>query len=217
MQNEIQSKSTKDTVGITSKQFILPNGVQLLLYLLIGVLLLMLLNIGKIWTYLNTVILSPEGGLDSILANQVPWLHNLLNRLSQSVALQFLFWLCVGCIIYIFLWFVKNIFINLRNDMVADKFVHPSAYNRKHYWESVIARKAFLWVSVVMLLVFAVTSGRLLFSLATHCYNQVVTFQMPSSLINLSISVAAVTGLIYIFVLLIHIAINSWQLTYKDL
>ena len=52
---------------------------------------------------LEKVVLAPVGGLDSIIADKAPVLHTFFNSLSQSIFLEVLFWVCVGCIIYIFI------------------------------------------------------------------------------------------------------------------
>jgi hypothetical protein len=215
MKNELQSHNS--AIGATSKHFILPSGSQILLYMLISVLLLISLNLKKIWDYLNHTVLVPQGGLDSVIAQNAPGVHKVLSSLSQSIILQVLFWICVGCVIYIFVWFVKNISINLINDMVADNYVHPTAYKRFKYWESLVARKVFFWVIFVVLTLFIITGLRLLTYLANICYTEILNFKTAHSLIVIPESLLATTGLIYIAVLLIHLAVNSWQLISKDL
>jgi hypothetical protein len=185
--------------------------------MLVSILMLIILNIKKLWDYLNITVLAPQGGLDKIIAEKAPALHNLLNSLFQSVALQFLFWLFIGCVIYIFIWFAKNIVINIRNDLVADRFLHPLNYQRYKYWESVISRKVFFWISIAVLAIYIISCYRLVVSLAASCYNQIEHFHSWSSLAVISEAVLATTGIIYILVLLLHLVINTWQLIYKDL
>jgi hypothetical protein len=215
MKNDIQSNNSK--IGSISKHFLLPSGPQLLLYALISILLLIAFNIKRVWEYLNDVVLLPQGGLDSLIAEHLPWLHKFLSSLSQSIILQVVFWLAIGCGIYIIIWFVKNIFINVKNDMVADNYVHPAYYKRSTYWESLAARKVFFWVVWFLLAAQIVSGLRLITYLANLCYMEVLDFHLVHSLFTMFQSVLAGTGLVYVIVLLIHLAVNSWHLIYKDL
>ncbi len=113
-------ESHSSNIGITNKRFILPSGLQILLYLLISVLLLIVFNLLSLWRYLNNVVLAPNGGLDGIIADRSSGLHQFLNAASQSLVLQILFWMCVGCLIYIFIWFLRNISTSIINDLIAD-------------------------------------------------------------------------------------------------
>src|SRR4051812_48340303 len=119
MQTEIQSHNSSNFIGATNKQLLLPSGSQILLYFLVSILILIVLSINKTWDYLNQVVLVPQGGLDSIIAKNFPSVHKFLNYISQSILLQVVFWVTVGCAVYVLIWFAKNIFINIRNDMVA--------------------------------------------------------------------------------------------------
>ncbi len=217
MQTDIQSHNSTSTIGATNKQLLLPSGSQILLYFLISILILTTLNLDKAWNYLNQVVLVPQGGLDSLIAKNAPGLHKFLNYISQSVLLQVIFWIGVGCVVYVLIWFAKNIFINIRNDMVADNYVHPASYKRSSYWESVVARKIFFWVSLLVLLFFVISGTRLVVYLSDLCYLMVSEFHAKHSVFVISKSVLATTGFIYVLVLLIHLTVNSWRLMYKDL
>jgi hypothetical protein len=215
MKNNIESHSS--SVGTTSQQFLLPSGTQLLLYALIGILLVLALNLKNAWDYLNKTVLKPQGGLDRILAQKAPGLHHSLNSLSQSIALQVVFWIFVGCIVYVFIWFIRNITTNILNDIVADKYVHPISYNRSTYWGSILARKVFFWASITVLVLYLVSGTRLLVYLSDLAYRFTVDFSLSHSLLEFMQIIAAATGLIYLLILIVHIAVNSWHYMYKDL
>jgi hypothetical protein len=206
-----------NSIGATNRKFLFPGGWQILLYALVGVILLIVLNIKTAWQYLNDTVLKSEGGLDSIIANHAPNAHRFLNSLSQSVILQFIFWLFVGCAVYILIWFAKNIAVNVLNDIVADKYVHPNSYNRAKYWESIVARKIFFGLSVFLLITYSFAGVKLLRLLAMLCYDKIVKFHASESLPAMLLAIAATTGLIYALILLLHIVVSSWRLIYKDL
>jgi len=218
MENNIESINSRTSrIGSLSKRFLLPSGSQLLLYALIALLLIIILNAGRAWNYLNDTVLKPEGGLDSIIATNAPAIHNVLNSLSQSVILQVVFWVFVGCVVYVIIWFIKNIAINLLNDFAADQYVHPTTYKSTRFWRSVAARRIFFWVSAVVLVLYLIAGTRLLVYLSDLCYRFIVHFHLVQSALQILQVVAAATGLIYILVILVHISVNSWRLMYKDL
>lgn len=211
----MQSQNSK--LGLTSKQFLLPSGSQLVLYVLISCLLLVILNLKNAWGYLNHTVLTPQGGLDSILAEKAPGIHKILTSLSQSILLQVVFWVFVGCTVYVIIWFIRNITINLLNDFVADKYVHPESYKRTAYWGSILARKVFFWISAAVLVLYLIAGMRLLVYLSNLCARFIADFNGLHSAWQVLQVVASVTGLIYLLILIIHVAVNSWRLMYKDL
>jgi hypothetical protein len=97
MENKIESNNS---IGATNKNILIPSGSQLLLYFLMAVVLLVALNIKNAWDYLNKTVLIPEGGIDSIITTHAPSLHKILNSISQSIILQVVFWVFVGCGVY---------------------------------------------------------------------------------------------------------------------
>jgi hypothetical protein len=211
--NQLQSHSS---IGATSKRILLPSGWQLLLYMLASCLILFTLNIKTMWRYLNNTVIKPQGGLDQLLADKTPSIHKLLGNLTHSVILQYLFWLVVGCIIYILIWSVKNLAINLLNDVVADNYVHPKGYNRTKYWQSVIARKIFFGLCLGLLLTYVASGTKILFLFAEFTHQKLANFH-ASSLIQIALCVFATMLLIYVLILLLHTVVSSWRLIYKDL
>lgn len=211
----MQSQNSK--IGLTSKQFLLPSGIQLVLYVLISLLILLILNLKNAWDYLNHTVLSPQGGLDKIIAQKSPELHKVLTSLSQSIILQVVFWVFVGCAVYVVIWFIRNVSINLLNDFVADKYVHPDSYHRAAYWGSILARKVFFWVSAIVLVFYLIAGARLLVYMSDLCYRFVINFHGLHSFWEIVQIIAATTGLIYLLILIIHVVVNSWRLIYKDL
>jgi hypothetical protein len=214
MENKINPSSSNKEKDIT---FFLPTIYQIVLYFLISCLVLIMLNTGKAWDYLNNTVLIPQGGLDSIIATNAPSLHTVLNYVSQSIILQVIFWVFVGSVVYVLIWFVKNIAINLLNDITADQYIHPKSYQRTKFWSSILARRIFFWVSAVIVVVYISVSMRFIFYLANICYEAIVKFHPVHSSLTILESALVITGVIYILVVVVHIVANSWRLLYKDL
>jgi hypothetical protein len=215
MQKTTESHNTN--VGAVSKQYLLPSVSQLLLYMLSGLMVLLILNVKKAWDYLNETVLVPQGGADQLIASNSPTVHRILDSLAHSIILQVIFWVLVGCLVYMIIWFVRNVAVNLLNDFVADNYMHPKSYKRTNYWSSILARKIFFWTSAVILVFFVLSSIKLLAYLASTLYINIVDFTFPLSIFKLLEILLATTGLIYTLILLSHVVINSWRLISRDL
>jgi hypothetical protein len=127
------------------------------------------------------------------------------------------FILLVGCVVYVIIWFMRNIVVNLLNDVVADNYIHPKSYKRSSYWGSIFARKMFFWISAVILLFFIISGSKLIIYLADSAYSNISHFKFSHNFFNLLVIELATTGLIYAMILTTHVVINSWRLISRDL
>jgi hypothetical protein len=216
MQRDIHSYNS--SIGPSLQQFLLPSLPKLLLELLIGAFLLTALNIRSIWTYFTSGILATtQFDLGDLINQKARGLHDFLNNISRGRFLQIVFWLFVGCIIYLLIWFIGNLITNVRNDIVADEYMHPAAYNRKNYWESVIARKIFFWCIVVVLIAYISAAFRFCIALAKYCNSALINFSWSRSLVVVVASIVITAILLQLLTILARIVANSWQFIYRDL
>jgi len=208
MKKNIRSHSTQ--TSNPGRAFWLPDWLQLLLYFFISFLILVALNFRALWDHLNRDTLASTSenasGLQSWLAGS-----------SQTRILQFVFWMFIGCTVYVFIWFIGSVFTNIYNDVVVDEYVHPKTFNRKRYWQSVLFRKLFWITSLVTLMAFILTSIKLMPQLGNLAFRGVQDFNWRDSSLELLGALAATTGIIYLFVLLVHICLNSWRAINRDL
>jgi hypothetical protein len=216
MKKKLQSYSSSEIVGAANKNFLVPTSTQLVLDMLIAILLLFFFNVGRLWNYLNQYVLSQEGGLGGVVGNST--LHKIFNTISQSTILQVAFWVCIGSLVYVLIWFLRNIVINILNDVVADSYVHPRGYSRVNYWESIIARKIFFGVSVIVLVFYFFAGWRLLSSLAAQIYTLFGHYyDPPINLLRVASIVVITMAVVHVFMIICHIAVNSWRFIYRDL
>jgi len=213
----IESYSTSNSIGVTSKQFLWPGWSQLLLYVLVSFLLLLVFNVKNAWSYLNNNIIAPQGGLGAILSSNNRLLKHIFNSFSHSIVLQVLFWVAIGCFVYVIIWFIRNIAINIMNDIAADNYVHPATYKRLRFWESILVRKVFSGISIFTLIIYIGASTKMVMYLSGLCFRLVQNFQPIRSLLEIAACVLVTTVLVYILILLTHVAVMSWRLIYRDL
>lgn len=194
-------------------QFFVPSITEIILYALTSLVILTASNIGAIWDYLSG---SPSGRqyaeeLFGQGANE-----GLLGSSFQGRVSQILVWGLMGVLIYTVVWFLKDIITNLRNDVVADEYVHPRSYDRKGYWKSIALRKTF-FVSILAVLAGYIYLCAKLFPIFSSTYLYAITNFSASSLVNAVAVVAGMAILLHIFVALSRLAINSWQFIHADL
>lgn len=199
------------------KKLIVPSLPQALLYLLVAVLLITFLNIRPIWNDFSQALLLQPQDFGGVISRQDEGINKIWYIFTQSNLLQIIFWALVGCITYLLIWFIRSIFINLRNDVVADEYVHPASYNREGYWESVMAHKVLFGSSIVILIAYLYANIKVQPLLAGVTYAAIKNFQLLPSTLQLIAVMVGTAFLLHIFVILARVTVNSWRFIYKDL
>ena len=214
MSENITSMSTSKTndkkIDKLYRNFFIPSPYQIILYLLVGALLLVLIKARAIWEELGGSLI-----IDTIA--ETPAANSAWGKIASGPLPQIVFWALIGMIMYFVVWFVWNIFINLKNDMAADKFVHPRNYDRNNYWSGVLAHKAFFALTVVVFISYIVMMFKFLPVIADSAYSALSSFNFPKDLLSTAIYVSISGLLVYVFVLLLRLSANTWQSVYKDL
>ena len=210
------SSSHNSRFSISARQFFIPSRAQLFMYVLISSLLLVLLNGQTIWSKLKTNLQADITFSDVIVGN-APFLQKVIDRLSHSRIPEIIFWLLIGCAVYIIVWFGHNITSNIRNDVVADSYLHPIKYDRRLFWQSIIARKILLFFSILVLIAYIIVGLKFLPIVAKFFYSAIDDFRLSPSVVEIIISVSIITFLLYLFILLVHLTINLWRLVYRNL
>lgn len=210
MKQNLQTSGTEPTKKIWQI-----NAAQFSLYAVISILLLVAFNGPAIWDYFNQNVLVQQGTFQNAV-DQNSSFYKLFGSLAASRVPLFVFWIIVGCGIYLMVWLLRNIYINLRNDMVADDYVHPASYSRSNYWSSVLGRKIFLVTSWLLLMgsLFASSFG-LMPALAKLAREAVSSFSLPSSAMQLLAALAVTTGLIYVLVVLLRLSVYASRAVFK--
>lgn len=200
------------------KQVLVPTGPQLLLDFIIAILILLLLNGRAIWHYFTRGI-SDESQVElgDLINEKLPALHQFLENLSHGRFVQIVFWLFVGCVVYMLIWLIGNFITNIRNDIVADEYLHPKFYNRAGYWGSVVARKGLFACIVVIYLAYIYAAVKLLALLAGLCYQSFLDFQWAQTMATLGGAIIASAITIQILFFLSGLVVNTWRVVYRDL
>jgi len=161
-------------------------------------------------------VLLPQNGLHDLVqpggAVDMAWRSIATSKIPLIV-----FWAIIGCLIYLFIWFVKSLVTNLQNDFIADMYQHPSAYNRSKFWTNVIGHKILFVVTVLISLIYAYSLFVILPLLSRQAYQSVKFFDSGLNVLYVMIIIAGMMILFHLFFLLIHMLQNMWKIIYKDL
>ncbi len=206
----------KDSIHFSVARLLIPAPAEVFLYLLISLLSLLFMNVRQLWSYFTNDVLASKADFNSIVSG-TPWLQKVTSAIYQSRLLQVLFWLFMGCAVYVLIWFLGNIYNNVRNDFVADSYIHPNDYDRKRFWESVVGRKVFFVIIVVLTLAYLLTVIRIMPLLGGLCRSAVQNFSWNPGLPELIGSWVAIAIFIYIFVFLLRLSVNAWKLIFVEL
>jgi hypothetical protein len=199
------------------KQFIIPSPIQVLLYLLSAFVILAAINSLAIWHYLNDDPAGQQRAVSIFVDSSGSQSGSgLLSSIGQGRLLQIFLWTLIGVVIYSVIWFIKNLLNSVRNDIVADEYVHPKSYNRVGYWKSILLRKAFFILCVSVLLGFIYAMVQILPLLSTIFYQSIQNFRL-ADIPGVLLCSLALAILMYILIVIIRITSNSWRFIYADL
>lgn len=216
MNNKVLSYSSRTASDL--KSLLTPTVPQLLLNLVLAALILLVLNSRAILHYFTKGIdENSKVELGDLISSRLPAVYDLFESLTQGRFVQFVFWLFIGCITYIFIWLLGNFITNIRNDIVADEYVHPQSYNRAGYWGSVVARKMLFVCTLFVLSAYVYVGAKLIILLAGLCYQSAIESQWLNTSGVILGSLLVTAFVLQVFSYLYTVVVNAWKIVYKDL
>jgi len=209
------SESYDSHLANSIKRLFLPDWLEIILYVLSAGVLLCVLNYR---VFLNSVSNSSNVSQD-VLSN---YLHTKLTSvgdfaggLLQGRLTNMLFWAFVGCLIYMAVWTLQNLIINLRNDVKAGRFVsvENQTGRRKAYWTSVVSSKIFFICSLLAVFIYLVALSRFMLPVASRYFGLAIStdFRFPGTIFSVLLSLLGTTLLLFVLVLGVRIVSRSWR------
>jgi hypothetical protein len=206
----MQSHSTAHAESLRSA--LVPSWGQVFIYILLGLITLVALNIGALWTYFNSSVGVSQETANAVISNQFDRFSNFAGNILDGRLAPMLFWGFLGVITYMVFWLIKNTAINVRNDLTAENYKHPFSFSRQKYWQSIAAHKVFLVCSIIFLSAFVYLSlVYWLPILARVFYAAIYSWEPVDSGWKLLGAILATAFLIYFVVLLARITRNAWR------
>jgi hypothetical protein len=189
-----------------------PSIADAVIYFIAGALFISAINYRDVWSVINNSVQTKVVDTSALIDDKLAGVGDRINHLLDGRVGQMIFWAIVGCFIYMLIWLIQNTLINLRNDVVADQYLHPKSYKRSGYWEGVIAQKIFFVALVVSFFIYIFLSYSVFVPILSQIfYVTIFGFEVPGSILLLSLVFLLSAIMIYTFVLLTKLLINSYQ------
>lgn len=207
---QIQSQNESDMHN--SSSVFIPSLAATALYLLVGIILMLVYNLGSITQRLSgDYIGSPE----HLKANFTTLSSSFSNSFSGALGGrlgQIIVWSFIGAAAYIGMWLIRSVLNSFENDVISDSYVHPSNYSRAGYWSSSLSVKIFLAALTLVTIGFTLVAARsFLPSISALAGSAVYNFSWPDSLFYLAFSVVGAWLVVYAEVTLVRLVPRLWK------
>lgn len=207
---EKQIESHNSHLAHSVKNYFPPSWLEVIIYFLGSFVVLTLLNYRILTGNIEASSGLSQSSLNGYLHDKLTSVADFISRLLQGRIASILFWAFLGSLIYMGIWVVQNLVINIENDVRAGEFAGQA--DKRTYWRSVVSSKVFFFCSLAVLIIYGVVLAGFLLPLASKTYGLAVsTSAFPKNLIGILLSLAAATVLLYLFVLTLRVTVRSWR------
>jgi hypothetical protein len=193
------------------RNIFLPDGPSVALYFAVSIAMIFLLNVGSIISSLSGDSIGSVDSLNGSFSELGKDLNGSFSGALGGRLGQILLWSFVGALSYILIWLGRNMINSFENDIIADHYKHPADYDRKSYWSSSLAVKAFLAALIlitVSLVFISVTS--VMPALAAMAGSAAHGFRAAQSPFYIAAAILAVAVDVYIIATLSRLIGRLW-------
>lgn len=217
MDNEIR-KRTQLRLFVT--QFLLPHPMELLVYLFVTLLILLIATNQTLLVILSNGSPVPEAGFSEVFSQRIQHFELLLQVPILGRIILFLFWLAIGSIVYMFVWLLQNLAIEVYDDIALARLKDPrerqalsqeiqEESREEGWWGTTLAHTIFLGSGIILFLFFLVIAVNGLMPM------WVQLFQIGLQALSESASIAKFSLAILGTMVTIHIIVLFWKLFFR--
>ena len=196
------------------KNFFPPSWLEIVIYFLFSAVILGTLNYKVFTNSLGNNSGVSQTNLNSYLSNKLGESTDFLSRLLQGRVSSILFWAFLGSIIYMLIWVVQNVIINVENDMQAGEFVglRNQAGRKQAYWHSVVSSKVFFVCTLIALIIYFILFVDFLLPVCSRAFGLAFSSgHFPGNLWSIVLSVVGAAIFLYILMLALRTVARSWR------
>jgi hypothetical protein len=196
----------------TLKDFFVPSLAANILFILLGAILLLVYTFSQILGWFGNDYLDSAHKLNQNLQVFNKGLSSSFDSALGGRLGQIIVWSFVGALVYILIWFVKNMFNSVENDLIIDRYSHPQNYNRTKFF-GVALGELFLFIAMLIVLVVYTFLGLkvILPAAASLMSSSINHFHLSSSILYLALSVAVPMLAIYFWTIFAKVMTRLWQ------
>lgn len=204
-----QLKSQNERLSHRLKSFFFPGGAEAVLLVLLSIILLIVFNTRTVIKHVDKNALSSAG---SLTAGYSTFTNDFSQALGGRLG-QILLWAFIGALAYIGLWLCKNVLNSFENDVISDRYIHPTSYSHFGYWGSSMSVKAFLLADILVIIAYIfVFIKAVMPGLAALTSGAVYNFRATASPLYILGCVLAGAFLLYVLLLLLRFTSHLWKL-----
>jgi hypothetical protein len=209
----VRFRSESEIESHEAKNFFVPSGAGIVLYVLLAMIAVLALNAGNIIQHLSSNYIGPPENLKANFTTLYDgFSHSFSTALGGRLG-QMMLWAFVGALAYIGLWLAKNVLNSFENDIISDHYLHPSTYSRAGYWGSSFSVKIFLAALVLITAgyVFILVTS-VLPSLSALAGSAIYKYDWSSSPLYLLVAILGAALAFYITQVLLRLLAHLWKL-----
>jgi hypothetical protein len=203
-QNEMSQNALKD--------FFVPSFAGGFLICLLGGILLLTYTFSQILGWFGNDYLSSANKLNQSLGVFNKGLSNSFDSALGGRLGQVIVWSFVGALVYILIWFIKNMFNSVENDFIIDRYSHPQGYNRSKFFGLAIGELAFFIAMLIILIGFTFVGLKVIMPAAASLMSSAVNhFRVPNSVLYIALSVLVPVFAIYFWTIFARLMARLWE------
>lgn len=205
--------SQSDRINNRLKNFFVPSFAGGILLFLLGTIMLLAYNLSQIINWVGTTYLESADNLNLSINVFSQGLGNSFDAALGGRLGQITVWALIGSLAYIVIWFLKNILNSFENDVIVDRYLHPSTFNRAGYWGSAMAGKVFFGAMVIVLAAYSYLAIKVIMPATTALANTAINdFRLPDSILYIALCIFIPALMLYIWTLAAKIVGHLWKL-----
>ncbi|MBX4190643.1 hypothetical protein KW794_00995 [Candidatus Saccharibacteria bacterium] len=203
-QNEMSSNTLKD--------FFVPSFAAGFLYSMLGAVLLLIYTFTQILGWFGNDYLDSASKLNQSFHVFNKGLSTSFNSALGGRLGQIIVWSFVGALCYILIWFVKNMFNSVQNDIIVDQYSHPKSYNRVQFFGVALGELVFFIAMLILLAVYTFVGLKIMLPASASLMSASINhFQLPSSVFYIIFSALVPVLGVYIWSIFSKVVVRLWR------
>lgn len=147
-------------------QFILPHPIALISYFFISLLLLAIASNQTLLVILSDGSPVTPLPIEDVFSERFSYIDDLLAVPILGRIVLFLFWLAIGSVVYMFVWLLQNLAVEVYDDITYAKLKKrpvPEDDEEIGWWGSSLAHTIFIGSSIILFLFYIIIAVNFLF------------------------------------------------------
>jgi hypothetical protein len=123
------------------------------------------------------------------------------------------FWFMIGTLAYFIVWFVCNIFIDVRNNIaISVAFIHPQSFHQSDYWGSLVLKTVLRCMAAIALIFYGLYWLKIIAPLALRAIEStLISSSILGIIVNATLFLTITWFSLHLATLLVRIALLRYR------